>query len=1077
MSIVEAGLSRPPIRLNTFERVHKDPDLRCIYTDEGGVSNIYRLVPKEKAPQLGGSEAKSVYAETPNQPAVAKVMSVWIGKMGVPRSFTRAPTPGDSRSWRSYNEGDMNEDVVKEKIGSDAYRLFGDGLFATPTTRLSLQPIQDLYTQDNDLVQAYSDPMADLPSSSGARPLTQSLRFMSKFVPGYYDFEKIQVPHPERPTESLSFMQYIQNYGRPSEHIIDPVSKASLPIYGVMSVLAAATSLGDVDVLGGTGKNCGLIFLRSSDGKSYGALVVKIDPGFVFSYEEARHRQQGANQKDIPYSPHGGIVRWENLSQDQKDEFLEVKRNALALKDPRVRDYLFFREGRLWQEGVPRPHHFDQIAGRYKKQLEDHLEQESALYADDLTEYEKRRECSLWRKWEEFNEKGDYELACNYMEKIVEIQEKKGESRRLANDYCLLGGIYSKLGQFDQALTNYQQALSLQRSMLGEGHADLALIYNGIGIVYRKQGKYDQSNQWFEKAIEIRGTHPVGWLDPEVAVSYHSLGMSYYEQGQYERAIQLHEKALEIHRLAVGKKPFGSIAANHEGLANCYIALRELDKALFHAQEALQMITSVTRKEHPALYSTYMNLGLVYHNAKQYDQALDCYQRALRIQQACLGENHLDIATSYHNIAGVYTDRGEYDQALLFQEKAIGILRKTVGDDHPDIALGYNNLAMIYQAQEKFDQSINVLKEGLRIQQAALGGEHPHIATSYNNLGLAYISQSKWDQAMSSLSKAYQIRLLVFGEGHSELVMVLTNLGVCHCGQKDYDQAISSYQKALQIQLTVLGENHPDTANIYGLLAEVYDAKTDYNQAIICYQTVLRILHATVGENRQVANICVLLARVYAAKKDYDQEVTCYKKVLQILQALPGDRHQEIANCYSKLGTAYYAQEKFEDAAHFLQHALQMRLTRLGDGDPNLASDHHNLAVVYLAQGDYAQSIVHYKKLLDIQQRTLGERDPSVLSLQITLNQIREHVRKVEAVSPLIKRCNKYSSKRRDKIDAVATLRNLLVQFSRSEIPFSNILQHVSTELLQRSNPIFQATFSSEVKGIFKAVASIGNRK
>src|SRR5207244_1792649 len=84
--------------------------------------------------------------------------------------------------------------------------------------------------------------------------------------------------------DDISFMEYIHQYGHPSETVYIPNTAQTVPVYGLMAVLAAATSLADCDVLGNVGMNCGLIFLKNTEGKVYEALVVKIDPGYAFEY-------------------------------------------------------------------------------------------------------------------------------------------------------------------------------------------------------------------------------------------------------------------------------------------------------------------------------------------------------------------------------------------------------------------------------------------------------------------------------------------------------------------------------------------------------------------------------------------------------------------------------------------------------------------------------------------------------------------------------------------------------------------------------------------------------------------------
>ena len=96
---------------------------------------------------------------------------------------------------------------------------------------------------------------------------------------------------------------------------------------------------------------------------------------------------------------------------------------------------------------------------------------------------------------------------------------------------------------------------------------------------------------------------------------------------------------------------------------------------------------------HPALATTYSNIGVVYKSKGQYDKALEYYNRTREIMEKVLDPQHPDLAITYVNIAGTYKDKGEFDICLEYLEKALVIFEKS---NHP-----YTTLVQSYIEQTK----------------------------------------------------------------------------------------------------------------------------------------------------------------------------------------------------------------------------------------------------------------------------------------------------------------------------------------------------------------------------------------
>lgn len=1005
MSIVEAGLSRPPVRLNTYERVHNDPDLRCVYTGETGFPSFYHLVPVNQAPRLGGAMVKSVYAKNSNLPGRAKVTSLWIGKMGTPKSFERLATTGDSRSWGAYNEGDMNEEVVKEKIGSDAYRLFGDGFFATPKTRLSMQPIRDQYTQDNELVKAYSNPTAYLPSSFGSRPLTQSLRFMSKFIQGYCDFEKILVPNPESPTESLPFMQYIKTYGRPPEKILDPASNRELPIYGVMAVLAAATSLGDVDVLGGGGKNCGLIFLRSTEEIVYGALVVKIDPGFVFSYqpEAEAGRKQRKSPKDIRYAP-SELLYWERLTKDQKDEFLEVKRNALILKDSKILEYLFQREGNFRQEGIPISNHFDQMIQQYKSQLEAHLVNEVALYADDLTEYEGRRDHLIDVKGREFFEKGEYDRAFNYLEKRVEILVSKIDDpaqildlsfwSEFSNAHINLGAVYHSIGKYDEAIDVFERGLHPQVALeeVRNRNPFVAHLFRSLGLAYYAREERAKALEFYKRALEIQITI-FGEKHLEVANTYNNIAVVHDAEQKHDLAIEFGEKALKIRCQNLGDD--NSLIANSlHNLGQYYNNKGMFDKALEYLGKAYQIRTSILRANHPEIGLSYSGLAKIYSNQGKHREAIQFQENAILIAVAAFGQKHLQVADRYHELANMHFAQKNYNQTIEALRKALSIQLDALGENHKSIIQTYSSFVKVYGSIGKQELVIQFIEKILCIKKNIFGENHPDVADTLNDLGATWHNLGNYQRAIESLKKALEIRLSKLDPNDPKIALSYNQLGVTYNAKGEHDQAAECCQNALRINRTNYEEDHLATAMSYNGLGKAHVGQDRPEQAIEALEKALRIRIALMGENNfDIASTCGNLGSAYYKLKKYDQAIDSFERANRILMAIEGDNRLFLSRNYSSMGAIYYADNTFDKAIASYQKALDIDCVIFGENDPHIFQSYNNLATVYHSMGDYNQEIICREKQLQMTRITLGANHPMALRISIEIGRMKQNIR------------------------------------------------------------------------------------
>jgi len=126
-------------------------------------------------------------------------------------------------------------------------------------------------------------------------------------------------------------------------------------------------------------------------------------------------------------------------------------------------------------------------------------------------------------------------------------------------------GNYWELKDKDNPLGIHRRIQILDRNGLTAG------IYNNRGVVYKKLGQYTQAMSDYNSAIE---------LNPKLAEAYTNRGVAYYDLGQYTQAISDYTKAIEVN-------PKYAEAYNNRG--NAYTNLGQLNQAISDYNSAIEL--------------------------------------------------------------------------------------------------------------------------------------------------------------------------------------------------------------------------------------------------------------------------------------------------------------------------------------------------------------------------------------------------------------------------------------------------------------------------------------------------------
>lgn len=314
-----------------------------------------------------------------------------------------------------------------------------------------------------------------------------------------------------------------------------------------------------------------------------------------------------------------------------------------------------------------------------------------------------------------------------------------------SRDYFLRASvIYNDLGhqlqagaQLEGAAKYYEQAIDCQRKATnGEDTAELGLLLENIGNVYRELGHLDNAKAYEEEALRII-VKEKGEQSTECVRILNNLGNVYTSEGKYKKAEKRLKRALKIADvLYLNEEQQGKLKA----MCLC-------------------------------------NLGEVQRLKGNLEKAKRCLEEALAIREQVFGSGHIDIAANVENLGNVYFDLGDFHRAKKEYERALVIKKSKLPDDSPDIALTLNNIGNVCKNLGEIDKAMKYYEDCIFILQQKHGqdAQNTLIANCLGNMGLMYLDTGNEQMAAKQLEHCLSILAQTVGQQHPDYEFFLTH--------------------------------------------------------------------------------------------------------------------------------------------------------------------------------------------------------------------------------------------------------------------------------------------------------------
>lgn len=269
---------------------------------------------------------------------------------------------------------------------------------------------------------------------------------------------------------------------------------------------------------------------------------------------------------------------------------------------------------------------------------------------------------SIYNNALDLTNKGAYLPALDEYKKALEIFPKFIEA------YNNIGEIYSKLGDSDSAISNYMEALSIERS---------SRVLLNLGVEYYNEGHYEAALKHFNEAVSVNDDFLEGHfyagmanfnlkkmkkaemhfsrvtqMDAMHLKANYLLSYIYYEWKQYQKTLD----RLEIIKDFADDKAFVN---RYYGF--CLYHLGRFEEAVDYLQAALKSSPKYKK------FRKYLE-GLTYENKVK--EIGDVQEKIKDMEAKIINEENKPSLGEYTHLSMLYIFNGEYEKAEKLLESA-----------------------------------------------------------------------------------------------------------------------------------------------------------------------------------------------------------------------------------------------------------------------------------------------------------------------------------------------------------------------------------------------------------------------
>ena len=307
-----------------------------------------------------------------------------------------------------------------------------------------------------------------------------------------------------------------------------------------------------------------------------------------------------------------------------------------SLTEDRIRQELG-AGNRMYADVLVRLGDYYSLTSDYERS-EQYYDQAIRVYEESNAPLEQIYENVWMKRAVLYRRKCQYEQALEIYEKLMQYFTAKYGSGYVENAVCLNneGRVYEELGNASEALSKYQEALSLLLAS-GEMNHLLCALYNNISALYLDNGDLD--NAWKNLRQAKRATESIYGNDSAIMGRIYNLMSGIWKRrGRIDKAEECLKKAMEL-TVKTHTTETEQAAHIYHNMGNILMQKNDPFRAIPLYHRALLLRLKIYGEKNHLAARSYAELGCAFAGIKDKKQSRENIAKAMEIYTALYGKD------------------------------------------------------------------------------------------------------------------------------------------------------------------------------------------------------------------------------------------------------------------------------------------------------------------------------------------------------------------------------------------------------------------------------------------------------
>jgi eukaryotic-like serine/threonine-protein kinase len=321
---------------------------------------------------------------------------------------------------------------------------------------------------------------------------------------------------------------------------------------------------------------------------------------------------------------------------------------------------------------------------------------------------------------------GDLQGAETPLQQALHVAQSVAGTSSVETGHALwaLGMLRYQQGQISQAKDLYLRSLDILQSSRAPP-TDISPVLSDLATAYISNQQWPEAKQSYEQALEI-DRRVLGDDHPKVAFRLQNLAIVAQNMGDLKQAEQLYRDALQREERTYGDRhPETAITKGNYGLLLQHEGrLAEAEPLL---RDAVAIPLSLYGAEHYKVGYARVSLAILLHDKNDLAGSEGEFRQALAIYDKSLPSNHQYRASLLMNFARLLVDRGKSAEALAKSTDSIDIWAATSASSSPMMAQAHAMHAYALEHLNRSAEAASELDAALPVLIQARGADSPSV--------------------------------------------------------------------------------------------------------------------------------------------------------------------------------------------------------------------------------------------------------------------------------------------------------------------------------------------------------------